>query len=177
MKKLYRSRRTKLLGGVAAGFAEYFGTDTTIVRLLFALIAVTVPSSILAYILAWIIIPEASVGAGPAPQETFAQAAGDGATQAGPAGSVPPTADEILGGESAPAPVPAGAQAAPRPAEPERNRQLFGYILIAVGVVVLAKRFIPSFIWRFPGRFIGQAWPVVIILVGMALIFGAIRGR
>ena len=58
MRKLYRSRRTKLLGGVAAGFAEYFAIDVTIMRLLFALIAVTIPSAVLAYVLAWIIIPE-----------------------------------------------------------------------------------------------------------------------
>lgn len=173
MKKLHRSRRTKLLGGVAAGFAEYFATDVTVMRLLFALIAVTVPSSVLAYVLAWIIIPEDPRDTVLAPKEPLASKTADAA--------LPPTADEVLGGNTVavtPAqPQPNPAQAPSRPVESEKNRQLFGYILIVVGVVVLAKRFIPSFVWRLPSHLIGQAWPVLIIVVGAALIFGAIRGR
>ena len=176
MRKLYRSRRTKLLGGVAAGFAEYFAIDVTIMRLLFALIAVTIPSAVLAYVLAWIIIPEDPHETAIAPRETLAPRAGDT--------TLPPTADDLAGGrtiadvpQASTAQSPALAPTSPRPVEPERNRQLFGYILIVVGVVVLAKRFIPSFVWRLPSQIIGQAWPVLIIVVGAALIFGAIRGR
>jgi hypothetical protein len=75
---------------------------------------------------------------------------------------------------------PTAVPQASRPAgtvEPDRNRQLFGYILIVFGVIVLAKRFIPTFVWRMPMHLVGQAWPVLIILVGAALIFGAVRGR
>jgi len=176
MRKLYRSRRTKLLGGVAAGFAEYFALDVTVMRLLFALIAVTVPSSVLAYILAWIIIPEDPRETALAPREMPVPKSVE--TQ------LPPTADEVFDGKtvaSAPAQpatqAHAQAPAQSTPVEPERNRQLFGYILIVVGVVVLAKRFVPSFVWRLPSQVIGQAWPVLIIVVGAALIFGAIRGR
>ena len=39
-KKLYRSNKEKLLAGVLGGFAEYFNTDPTIVRLLFILLAI-----------------------------------------------------------------------------------------------------------------------------------------
>ncbi len=164
MRRLYRSRRTKVLGGVAAGFAEYFSTDITVMRLLFALVAVTIPSSILAYILAWIIIPENPLDSPAASRETTIPRAGDN------------NMDDKSGTGALP---PVQPSTAPRPAEvtPERNRQLFGYILIAFGVVVLAKRFVPSFIWRMPMHLIGQAWPVLIILVGAALIFGAVRGR
>lgn len=176
MRKLYRSRRTKLLGGVAAGFAEYFAIDVTIMRLLFALVAVTVPSSVLAYVLAWIIIPEDPHETATAPRGTPVPKPAE--TQ------LPPTADEVFDGKavvSAPAQpgiqVHASGPVESRPVEPERNRQLFGYILIIVGVVVLAKRFVPSFLWRLPSQVIGQAWPVLIIVVGAALIFGAIRGR
>ncbi|HHY11455.1 MAG TPA: PspC domain-containing protein [Firmicutes bacterium] len=58
MKKLYRSRRYRVIGGVAGGLAEYFDVDVTIIRLAIALMAVIAPNVVLAYILAWIIIPE-----------------------------------------------------------------------------------------------------------------------
>ena len=173
MKKLYRSRRTRILGGVAAGFAEYFGTDVTLIRIVFAFIGITVPSSILAYILAWMIIPEDNTGYVPASMEASA-----------PTGNVPPTASELVEDRASSTEIPSQAsqssqanQPQETPVEPERNRQVLGYILIAVGLIVISKRYIPSFIWRLPTQLIGQAWPVLIILVGALLIFGAIRGR
>ena len=36
-KRLYRSKRDSMLGGVAGGLAEYFNIDPTIVRLLFTI--------------------------------------------------------------------------------------------------------------------------------------------
>ena len=60
-KRLYRSNRDVMLGGVAAGLAEYFNLDPTIVRLLFvllALVSVGFPMA-LVYIILWIVIPQA----------------------------------------------------------------------------------------------------------------------
>ena len=54
-KRLYRSRRTKMLAGVCGGVAEYFNIDPTIVRLL----AVIIPGfGWVAYLICAIIIPE-----------------------------------------------------------------------------------------------------------------------
>ncbi|HXZ81703.1 MAG TPA: PspC domain-containing protein [Terriglobales bacterium] len=59
-KKLMRSRTDRKIGGVAAGFADYFDADVTLVRLLFVfIILLTLPLGIIAYIVAWIIVPEA----------------------------------------------------------------------------------------------------------------------
>ena len=61
MKRLYRSRRDRMLGGVCAGLAEYFEIDPTIVRLL-AVAAFAMTGcfpTLLAYIVAWAIVPEA----------------------------------------------------------------------------------------------------------------------
>ncbi len=180
MRKLHRSRRTKVLGGVAAGFAEYFSIDVTVMRLLFALLAVTIPNAILAYILAWIIIPEESLEGAAAPRETTTASRGDIQMdeRVNETGNLPPTAKELLG--SGPEAVQVGQQARPvskGAAYPDRNRQLFGYILVFIGVIVLSRRFVPAFIWRLPTHLVGQFWPVLVILVGAALIFGAIRGR
>jgi len=57
-KKLYRSQRQKVFGGVCGGVAEYFELDPVIVRILFVLAALTLGTGFLAYIIAMIIIPK-----------------------------------------------------------------------------------------------------------------------
>ena len=57
MKKLYRSRKQQLLGGVCAGIANYFNIDVTLVRLIWVVVGLIGGSGLLAYIIAWIIIP------------------------------------------------------------------------------------------------------------------------
>jgi phage shock protein C len=58
VKRLYRSRYEKKIGGVCAGLADFFQIDVTVVRLIWVLLAVFAGTGILAYIIAWIIIPE-----------------------------------------------------------------------------------------------------------------------
>jgi len=57
VKRLYRSGKDKILGGVCGGIAEYFKVDPVIIRLLWVLFGLGWGSGILAYIIAWIIIP------------------------------------------------------------------------------------------------------------------------
>lgn len=56
-KKLYLSSLDKKIAGVCGGVAEYFEVDSTIIRLVWA-VAIAMGWGILAYILAWAIIPE-----------------------------------------------------------------------------------------------------------------------
>lgn len=58
VRRLYRSRYDKKLGGVCAGLANFFQIDPTLVRLLWVLLVVFYGAGILAYIIAWIIVPE-----------------------------------------------------------------------------------------------------------------------
>lgn len=57
-KRLYRSKKDRMICGVCGGIAKYFNIDPTLVRLAFVLIALWAGSGILAYILAAIIIPD-----------------------------------------------------------------------------------------------------------------------
>lgn len=57
-KKLYRSRKNRMIAGVCGGLAEYFNVDPTIIRLLWVLFVLGGGSGGLAYLVAWIIIPE-----------------------------------------------------------------------------------------------------------------------
>lgn len=57
MKKLYRSKTDRMLAGVCGGIAEFFHIDSTIVRLIWALLSLFGGAGILIYIIAAIIIP------------------------------------------------------------------------------------------------------------------------
>jgi phage shock protein PspC (stress-responsive transcriptional regulator) len=58
-KLLVRSRKGRMVAGVCAGVAEYFGWDVTLIRVIVAVIAViTGGAGVLAYLVAWAIIPE-----------------------------------------------------------------------------------------------------------------------
>jgi len=58
--KLYRSEKDKMVGGVCGGLGEYFGIDSTIVRLIFALIVIYGGSGLILYIILWIVLPSES---------------------------------------------------------------------------------------------------------------------
>ncbi len=59
-KKLYKSNRDRMLAGVLGGFAEYIGVDSTVVRLVYALISLFSAGfpGILFYIICALIIPD-----------------------------------------------------------------------------------------------------------------------
>jgi phage shock protein PspC (stress-responsive transcriptional regulator) len=60
-RRLYRSRKQRMLGGVCGGVAEYFNLDPTVVRLIWAFLALfpgTMPVGLFGYLLCWLIIPE-----------------------------------------------------------------------------------------------------------------------
>ena len=57
-KKLYRSKTDKKLFGVCGGLAEYFGIDSTIIRLILVLAVVCAGVGVLAYFIAALVIPE-----------------------------------------------------------------------------------------------------------------------
>jgi phage shock protein C len=59
-RRLTRSQRESMVGGVAGGIAEYLDVDPTIVRLLLVLGAfVTGPGVALLYLVAWFVVPPA----------------------------------------------------------------------------------------------------------------------
>lgn len=56
-KKLYRSRKDRILAGVAGGLGEYFDIDSTLIRLVFVVAAILGGHGILAYLICLILIP------------------------------------------------------------------------------------------------------------------------
>jgi len=57
-KRLYKSCNNKMICGVCAGIADYFNIDPSIVRVLWAVLALAAGTGVLAYIACAIILPE-----------------------------------------------------------------------------------------------------------------------
>jgi phage shock protein C len=58
-KVLVRRRDNRIIAGVCAGLADYAGIDVNLLRVIVALVSLfTVGTGVLAYAIAWIVIPE-----------------------------------------------------------------------------------------------------------------------
>ena len=58
---LHRSRRTRMIGGVCGGIAEWVGWDPTLVRIayvIFSIVSAAFPG-LLVYVILWIVMPNA----------------------------------------------------------------------------------------------------------------------
>ena len=61
-RRLTRSATDKKIAGICGGLAEYFGVDATAVRLLWCVLSIlggAIVGGVIAYLLAWFIIPQA----------------------------------------------------------------------------------------------------------------------
>jgi phage shock protein C len=61
VKRLYRSREERMLGGVCGGLAEYLSVDPTLIRILFIVFAFAGGPGLLAYIIMLFVVPEEPV--------------------------------------------------------------------------------------------------------------------
>lgn len=67
-KRLYRSRSNRVVAGVCGGLAEFFGIDTTLVRLAFILgIIFGFGSLLVVYIVMMFVVPDEPLSAAPVP--------------------------------------------------------------------------------------------------------------
>ena len=61
-KHLYRLQDGRVVAGVCAGLAAYFGVDPTLARLAFALLTIFGGAGVLLYLCAWVVMPEEGEG-------------------------------------------------------------------------------------------------------------------
>ena len=154
-KKLYRSKKDCVIGGVCGGIAEYFDVDPTLIRLLAVFVFFLGGSGIIAYIIGWIIIPQNPNGNTEDNSENKLEIEGKikKATD-----KVNKKAEENLPGEES-------------KGKSEKNRNIIlGIILIIVGLVFMGTTFFPWITWIAWGTF----WPVIIIVVGLVIMIRAI---
>ena len=56
-RRLVRPREGRVFAGVCRGFAEYFDLDIALIRVVWVLVALFGGGGVLAYIIAWIVVP------------------------------------------------------------------------------------------------------------------------
>jgi phage shock protein C len=145
---LYRSRTSRVFGGVAGGIAHSLNTDPAIVRLIFALLIIVGGGGILLYLILWIAIPEEPI--------QFYQ-------ESGAPGEAKPV-DETVKPDSVNTP----------PVYPPRRNNgalIVGIVFILIGAIFLFDRFLPQFRFHFH-----DFWPIIIVIAGLALIISSFSG-
>lgn len=167
--RLYRSTSQRMLGGVAAGFASYFGIDPNVVRLIFLVLTfVTGGGFALVYMLLWLLIPGTASTAADVNQvvnenigDMGAQLrsfTGTKATNGGNGGN---------GGVAQPngGPNPAQGQLPPNAASVQPRQGNPAVALIAIGVffLLLNLGFFRFFAW-------GVWWPLLLVGLGVMMI-------
>jgi phage shock protein C len=73
--RLVRSRDDRMIAGVAGGIGRYLGIDPVIVRILFVVLALAGGGGLLAYLIAWVVVPEEGEG-----EEALPRSAGTGSS-------------------------------------------------------------------------------------------------
>lgn len=165
-RRLYRSNRDRILGGVAGGIGEYFDVDPTLVRLAWVILALAGGFGVLAYIIAWLIIPEAPRG----PRD-FRDERGprlfEGPGEAG-GGESAGTSGGCRAGEASCAAADWDEDVRYRYHDHRAASWLFGAVLVGLGLLLLVHNLWP-FLWTFP------FWPIVLILIGVLLLTGGLH--
>lgn len=147
-RRLYRSRTDTILGGVAAGVANYLDADPALVRIAWAvLIPLTGGLAFIAYIVGWIVVPEA-------PRDASVMAASM------------PDGEDAAGG------LDTTAQPVTNPARRSSDGAgiWVGIGLILLGVWFLLRDYLPRIDWSY-------IWPLFIVGVGVMILVGATRRR
>jgi len=165
-KKLYRDEYHKVLGGVCSGLAEYFDTDVTVIRLLFAFTVIVMGVGIIPYVVLWIVLPKKgylynqynnpTVDYTVPPQQ--------------PTGGFTQQGNPFGGNPFASTPF----NEVPPVNYPQKQKShagvIVGVVLIVIGAAVLIDEYdlIPDFDF-------GRLWPAVLVLVGASLIVSGQR--
>jgi len=148
-KKLYRSRKEKMLGGVAGGLGEYFEIDPTLVRIIFVVSLFLGGTGVLAYIILWIVVPE----------EPWVFYMGNEKKENEEKKETPPSSSENYFESEYQRTVNERRQ---------KRSTVIGVILVIIGLLFLANNFIPRI--HFSDFF-----PLILIGIGIGLLINSKR--
>jgi len=148
VKRLYRSRKDKIIAGVCGGMGEYFNIDPVWIRIIFILLTILQGVGLLVYIIAWILMPINPVQN--ATSDTLAER------------TVNRIAKKIQSKHKEAKIKEQHAELHPK--HDHSGALLFGTIFIVVGVAFMLKYFFGSFNLML-------VWPIIVILIGLYLMF------
>jgi phage shock protein C len=149
--KLIRSQTDRMVSGVCGGLAAYLGIETVWVRLFFVLMGMANGFGLLAYLILWIIMPEAG-----------REDATTGQTVESNVQEMAGKAHELAQG--------VGDAFRGRP-----NRQ--AGIIVGAGLIVVGVVFLLDTLHIFDWLSFGRLWPLLLIVGGLALLVSRLRGE
>lgn len=144
--RLYRSRTDAMLAGVCGGLGDHFHIDSSLVRVVFVLLAIVPPClGVLIYLALWLIVPREGEEA--PPPTTVRAGAEEIAERARAMGEEVRTA-----------------------VHRSSARAVLGVVLVAIGVIFLLVNL--GLLWR---RWIGIVWAIALVVVGLWLLVRTAR--
>lgn len=160
--ELLRNTEDKMIFGVASGLADYFGLDVAILRVLFVVTAFfSAGTTLVIYLLLAILVPERE-------PTNSSQIGSDTSTVKSDSDNPAALPDPGTQSHERSSPHPYRTSSDQQLIEHRRN--LAGWIVIVLGVVLLATN-VGLFRWLSFGRF----WPLLLIAIGIAMILGMFR--
>jgi phage shock protein PspC (stress-responsive transcriptional regulator) len=148
-KKLYRSRKDKIVAGVAAGIAEYFSIDPIIARLVFFILIFTSGGFMfLVYIVLAIVVPQ-EPGEEMADRKESLKGFVEGVSEKAEtlASEFQERRDHVRDSYN-------------------RKRTIAGIILVGIGLVALLNEFFPMHWFRW-----SVVWPSALVILGAMILF------
>jgi len=156
-KRLYRSRKNRVLWGVCGGLGEYFGLDPVIFRIIAVLLIFANGTGIIAYIIMAIIIPLEGSRAS-TPKETVRENVDEIKDSTARLGQ------EIRGTFAGEENSPATGTTTPG----KTGIYIVGIILIIVGILALLSA-MGWFAWFRWG------WPLILVIIGLLILVVALK--
>ncbi|MCX7832156.1 MAG: PspC domain-containing protein [Actinobacteria bacterium] len=146
MKRLYRSRKDRMIAGVCGGLGEYFQVDPTLIRVAFAALTLFNGAGLILYIILAIVIPNSPEELEEPPKKIVEQ---ESTTSQKSAETVSSSTSQELKEHQLSTP-----------------RSIFGLALILLGFYFLLQQIFPFHIIRWD-----LIWPIVLVIVGASIIF------
>lgn len=145
-KKLFRSTDDYIIAGVCGGLADYFKIDSSLMRIIFILLALSGGSGVLIYLILWLVVPKAEGEEKEIDmEEKIKEFGGDVKKKA------KSMAKEI--------------KMDTKVKRPRKKLNIFGVALILIGLVAIWNQIVPMRIeWNF-------FWPGLLILIGILFLF------
>lgn len=147
--RLYRSSQSKVIGGVSGGLGEYLKIDPVIIRIIFVLLTIFHGIGVVIYIIMWIIVPEN-------PKKFY-----DSKKERQDNEQNEPEVNNVK-------PEPGIENNASKEKGTGSGRLFAGLILIILGGIFLAERFLPYFDFA-------DFFPLLLIALGILLLANSVR--
>jgi phage shock protein PspC (stress-responsive transcriptional regulator) len=149
---LYRSTTDVIFGGVAGGLADYIGTDSALIRIIFIFLTLAGGSGVLLYFIMWLIVPKQSkIDQEALTKETLEENAREIESKAKEA------VESIKKGSSK-----STQENQDKNYVPEQRRNWLGIGLVVIGALLLMQNL------QIINR--GMFWPLALMLVGLMIL-------